>query len=244
MFYGVFLALSVPHALPILFLIGIYVFIGVLVRDGNNSSIFLTRALFTLGLVGVSAAGFLLTRQLWSWQMSWRQVEWPSDVNPAAMDLDAVKTYPDLLQQVLLLWGDFWPSGLENPWIQGTIPVISENFWIFLLPSLIVLAIATLGMKHWLSRLSLSLAISAPIASNLAFSQLQFVVPERYGLSIVLVGLFGLANDRLKIYFRSFLFVLATSTYILGFFFSPLPFVHDLCPTSPLNWAFSCVQFG
>jgi hypothetical protein len=238
--YGSVLAFSVPHAFPILIAMAIFVAIGVLFHNRDNLPGLVVK-LTTLGIFfALAVVAFMTTRDFWSWQRSSRAVDWPSDVNPGAADVDALSSYPDMFQQALSLWGDFWPNGLQNPWLQGTIAVVNESFWIFLLPTLIFASIATLGLSHWLSRMSIALVATAPVASNLAFLQLQFVIPERYGLSIVLLGLFGLANDKIQKFFRIFIFAAATATYIISYLYSPLPVIEAVCPTGPLDWAFGC----
>jgi hypothetical protein len=75
----------------------------------------------------------------------------------------------------------------------------------------------------------------------LAFSTLQFAIPERYGMAVVLLGLFGIANENLTKIFRGVLLVGAIATYIISFFYSPLPFAPTVCPQGQFNGALGCV---
>ena len=239
--FGFLLALTVPHAFPILLVMGIYIFVGVVEKYWAKIPFvsFLTLGIGTL--FALSAGGFFLATRIWEWQRNFRGVSFPSDVNTAASDVTATSAYPDIFQQLLALWWDFWPMGLSNPWLQGAVAIFIENVWVFLLASLLVVALATLGLSNWLSRIALGVVVAAPIASNLAFSSLQFVIPERYGLAIVLLGLFGLANDRFTRLFRTIIFFGAFATYVISFLYSPLPFAIEICPPGAFNGALGCV---
>ena len=239
--FGFLLALTVPHAFPILLVMGIYVFVGVVVKYWASLPFVSLLTLGICSLFGLSAGGFFLATRIWEWQRNTRGVSFPSDVNTAAADVTATSAYPDFIQQLLALWWDFWPMGLSNPWLQGAVAIFIENVWIFLLPSLLIAALATLGLSNWLSRVALGVVVSAPVASNLAFSSLQFVIPERYGLSIVILGLFGLANDRFTRLFRIIIFLGALATYVISFLYSPLPFAIEVCPPGLFNGALGCV---
>jgi len=239
--FGALLAFTVPHAFPILIAMGIYLFVGVIIFFRNNPSrIFAFGALSAI-VFGSSAALFFESNRFWAWQNAVRAVPFPDDVNPAAADVTALGSFPDLIQQVVALWWDFWPLGQSNPWLQGVAAIFIENLWVFLLAALIVTALATLGVGHWLFRVSLGLVITAPIASNAAFSTLQFAIPERYGMAIVLLGLFGIANEKFTILFRWILFLGALATYIISFFYSPLPFSPGVCPPNQFTGALGCV---
>lgn len=239
--FGLLVGLTVPHSFPLLLVIGVFIFLGVV---GSNNLRFTSKVNWgftTIVVSGLSLIGFLLAYRFWGWQLALRSVDYPADVNTAAMDIGVQGSYPSLVQQILNLWWEFWPQGLSNPWLQGTIAIFVENFWIFVLPALIITALATLGIQHWLTRISLGLVIAAPIASNLAFSTLQIALPERYGLVIVLLGLFGLANENFGKVFRVVLFVAAVATYILSFFYNPLPFAEAVCPPGSFTGALGCV---
>lgn len=239
--FGALLALSVPHAFPILIALGVYVFVGVLFRYRQNFSRIIGFSALTALVLGSAAGLFFIAYRLWGWQHTSRTVPFPDDVNPASADVLAVSSYPDFIQQLIALWWDFWPLGLSNPWLQGAAAIFIENVWVFFLAALILTALATLGVGHWLFRLSLGLVVTAPIASNLAFSTLQFAIPERYGMAMVLLGLFGLANEKLTKVFRGVLLAGAIATYIISFFYSPLPFAPTVCPLGQFNGALGCV---
>lgn len=239
--YGLLVALTVPHALPILIVLAIYIFAGIWSRHFGDLRKFTVISVLSGAMFITSALGFLAARSFWAWQMSIRAVPWPADVNPAAADVDAPSSFPNIFHQLLALWWEFWPNGLQNPWLQGEIGIFVENFWIFLLPTLIISAIATLGIAHWLKRLTLGLVVAAPVASNLAFSTLQIAIPERYGMAIVLLGLFGLASDYIRKSFQTILFLGAIATYILSYFYSPLPFNPAVCPSMQISGALGCI---
>jgi hypothetical protein len=239
--FGLLVGLTVPHSFPLLLVIGVFVFLGVVGSNNLRLTSKINWGFATILVSGLSLIGFLLAYRFWGWQLALRSVDYPADVNTAAMDIGVQGSYPSRLEQVLSLWWEFWPQGLSNPWLQGTIAIFVENFWIFVLPALIITALATLGIQHWLTRISLGLIIAAPIASNLAFLTLQISLPERYGLVIVLLGLFGIANENIGKVFRVVLLVAAISTYILGFFYNPLPFAEAVCPPGSFTWQFGCV---
>jgi hypothetical protein len=242
--YGVFVALTVPHAVPVLLVLLIYIWFGVLARHKSNTRELITVTFATGLLFALAGIGFQLARQFWSWQMGARSVPWPADVNPAAADVDAKGSYPDLIQQLLILWWEFWPNGLQNPWLQGQAAIFVENVWVFLLPTLVLAAVATLGTLHWLRRIAIGLIVTAPVASNLAFATLQIALPERYGMVVVLLGLLGLASDNFNKSFRVVVFLGALATYILSFFYNPLPFSPSVCPPTQFGGAFGCVLVG
>jgi hypothetical protein len=239
--FGALLALTVPHAFPILITLGVYVFVGVLVQFRKHYSRLIGIGALTGIVLGAAAGAFFIANRVWGWQSAIREVPFPPDVNPASADVTALGSYPDLIQQLVALWWDFWPLGLINPWLQGAAAIFIENVWVFFLAALILTALATLGVGHWLFRLSLGLVVTAPIASNLAFSTLQFAIPERYGMAIVLLGLFGIANENLTKIFRGVLLVGAIATYIISFFYSPLPFAPTVCPPGQFSGALGCV---
>jgi hypothetical protein len=239
--FGLLVGLTVPHSFPLLLVIGVFVFLGVVGSNNLRLTSKINWGFATILVSGLSLIGFLLAYRFWGWQLALRSVDYPADVNTAAMDIGVQGSYPSRLEQVLSLWWEFWPQGLSNPWLQGTIAIFVENFWIFVLPALIITALATLGIQHWLTRISLGLVIAAPIASNLAFSTLQISLPERYGLVIVLLGLFGLANEKIGKVFRVVLLLAAIATYILSFFYNPLPFAEAVCPPGSFTWHLGCV---
>jgi len=239
--FGALLSLTVPHTFPILIALGVYVFVGVLFRYRQSFSRIIGFGALTASALGTAAGLFYVANRIWGWQNTIRTVPFPDDVNPASADVTASATYPDLIQQLIALWWDFWPLGLSNPWLQGAAAIFIENLWVFFLGALILTALATLGVGHWLFRLSLGLVVTAPIASNLAFSTLQFVIPERYGMAIVLLGLFGLANENLTRFFRGVLLAGAIATYLISFFYSPLPFAPTVCPPGQFTGALGCV---
>ncbi len=239
--FGALLALTVPHAFPILIALGVYIFVGVLFRFRQNLSRAIGFSALTALVLGAAAGLFFIAYKIWGWQSAIRTVPFPDDVNPASADVTTLAAYPDLIQQLIALWWDFWPLGLSNPWLQGTAAIFIENVWVFFLAALILTALATLGVGHWLFRLSLGLVVTAPIASNLAFSTLQFAIPERYGMAMVLLGLFGVANENLTKIFRGLLLAGAIATYIISFFYSPLPFAPTVCPPGQFTGALGCV---
>ena len=239
--FGALLALTVPHAFPILIVLGIFLFVGVLVHFRASAKKLFGFGALTAILFGLTAAVFFGATRIWEWQQSIRAVPFPSDVNVEAADVTALGSFPSLIRQIATLWWDFWPLGLSNPWLQGEVAIFIENFWIFLLAALILTALATLGIGHWLFRISLGLVVTAPVASNLAFSTLQFAIPERYGMAIVLLGLFGVANESFNKIFRVILFSGALATYVISFFYSPLPFSEGVCPPNQFNGFFGCV---
>ncbi len=239
--FGSLLAMTVPHTFPILIALGVYVFVGVLFRNRQSVSKIIGFGALTALALGAAAGLFLIAYRIWGWQSTIRIVPFPDDVNPASADVTALSAYPDLIQQLIALWWDFWPLGLSNPWLQGAAAIFIENLWVFFLAALILTALATLGVGHWLFRISLGLVVTAPIASNLAFSTLQFAIPERYGLAMVLLGLFGVANENLTKAFRWILLIGAIATYLISFFYSPLPFAPTVCPPGQFTGALGCV---
>ena len=131
--FGLALSLTVPHAFPLLLIVGIYVFAGAFGKPIGSTLGITRRLAITFALLGFSGIGFLIARNFWVWQSSARSTAFPEDVNLAAADVDAPATYPDIFQQIFTLWWDFWPQGLQNPWLQGSAAVFVENFWIFIL---------------------------------------------------------------------------------------------------------------
>jgi hypothetical protein len=239
--FGAVLALTVPHAFPILIVLGIFLFVGVMTQFKTSVKNLFGFGTLTAILFGATAGVFFGANRIWEWQQSIRAVPFPSDVNVEAADVTALGSFPNIIRQIVTLWWDFWPFGLSNPWLQGEAAIFIENFWIFLLAGLILTALATLGVGHWLFRLSLGLVITAPLASNLAFSTLQFAIPERYGMAVVLLGLFGVGNEKFTRVFRLILFFGALATYVISFFYSPLPFAESVCPRNQFNGILGCV---
>jgi hypothetical protein len=239
--FGAVLALTVPHAFPILVVLGVFLFVGVLSHFRKSLGSLFGFGGLTAILFVVTAGVFYVVNRIWEWQQSIRTVPFPSDVNVEAADVTALGSFPNIIRQIVTLWWDFWPLGLSNPWLQGEVAILIENFWIFFLAALIITALATLGVGHWLFRVSLGLVLTAPLASNLAFSTLQFAIPERYGMAIVLVGLFGVGNEKFTKFFRLILFFGALATYVISFFYSPLPFGEPVCPPNQFNGYLGCV---
>jgi hypothetical protein len=239
--YGLMVGFTVPHAAPILVVMWVYVFVGLIHEHARGFASFISLLILTSVSFLSAGASLVLVTRFWSWQHSARAVAWPKDVDPSVGDELGNVTYGSLPEQILSLWLHFWPSGLSNLDTQGAIPVFLESIWSYLLPALLISAVATLGVFNWISRITLGLVIASPIASNLAFSVLNFVSPNRYGLALFLLGLFGLANQKTTSFFRVSLFVAATITYIVGFLYSPIPFTEAVCPPGSFSWTLGCL---
>jgi hypothetical protein len=238
--FGALVGFTVPHASPMLIVIGVYIFIGLIQSHVKNLISFFSVVTISGLLLLVATASLFTVSRFWTWQFSVRAISWPPDVDPSVGDDLGNVTYNSLTEQIFSLWLHFWPGGLSNLENQGVVPALLESAWSYLLPGLLIVAVATLGFSNWISRITVGLVVASPIASNLAFSLLNFISPERYGLSLLLFGLFGVANQKMTKLFRVFLFVAALSTYVTGYLHSPLPFTEEVCPSGALSWALGC----
>jgi hypothetical protein len=110
--FGGLLALTVPHAFPILIALGVYVFVGVLYRYRRHFSRVVGFGVLTALVLGAAAGLFFIAYRMWGWQHTARTVPFPDDVNPASADVIALGAYPDFIRQLIALWWEFWPLGL------------------------------------------------------------------------------------------------------------------------------------
>ena len=221
--FAIACALSIPQSMSVVLIFGLYVIVRLwqLATPAYSvgAKLWFTAQLGVLAVVPVFAVTYV-------WQLIQRIRTAPELLAGAPDQSNAVEsaalTFHDIYGTFLARFWEFWPLSLRVEQPSGEFTIFIESFWLNLLLALSLGAVLFWKSRNWLSALMLALFVVAPVMSTVFDFIFPFIVPKRYSLGIVIIGLIALGAARVPGRVAKVLFGLAAVTYVLSYFLDPL----------------------
>jgi hypothetical protein len=227
-------AFTIPHSLTIFLTAIVFVTLYLTFAKQSVTQRLRVGALGSLTAI-LSALIYGGTLLLWGWIQTLRTLPTPAEASGVpGWSGGSEVTYSNGIDLILKRWASFWPNGIQTGWTgDDALTHGIENVWMVLLLLLTIAGFLIFKAPHWVKFLIGAVLITAPITSIAYDWYFPEAVPARYGMGIVLVGIFAVANIKMPRVATSIVLALAVATYALGFMVDPMYPLGRACKPEP-----------
>jgi hypothetical protein len=173
--------------------------------------------LLTATLTALVFAGSL---RMWGWVQTLRAIPTPAQ---AGWGGGSDAAYDNGFDLIVKRWASFWPNGIQTGFFgDDALTHGIENVWVAVLLLLTIAGFLLFSAPKWVKFLIGAVLITAPVMSISYDWYFAEAVPVRYGMGIVLMGVFAVSNIKMPRILTSLVLALAVVTYALGFVVEPM----------------------